>query len=481
MKITFVGHASILVEAGGVTVLSDPWWRGPCFGAQWWTFPLPYSQALDTVKLDYIYISHGHHDHLHAGTLRTLDKRAKVLVSNRLDLAKSIRELGFEVIEVADDEARALGGGLSCRIMETHAGDTLMTLSDGHEVCLNINDALHSAGDAVQRDFVARLRALHPRIDYAFCGYGIASHFPNCYVIPGKDREATAARRQQYFNRQWVHLIEQLQPRFGFPFAADVVFLERDLFWANEVVHNAERPTAVFESMYPGLPVVVKDIAPGFVIDAGVVVSDVLRKPVRAAELSTVCAEQIDRANRYGSVDDEGVAQVAELLEGQLRACGDYLRSFEGDYRFLIRLRNSDRGIVVQKRGDALSVAARQPAPDERFEVIYTTRLAYLRWALTQPFGDEILFVGSGGIFEFPDQATARTNIHRELVDLIRKRQGPTRQRRGAVSQLKLSAKQIVKRMLRRSPDVDLYDVVDWTVFDRASPASEAETTDMRQ
>lgn len=466
MKITFVGHASILVEANGVTVLSDPWWRGPCFGAQWWTFPPPHSQALETVKLDYIYISHGHHDHLHAGTLGTLDKRAKVLVSNRLNLAASIRELGFEVIEVADDEVRVLGGGVLCRIMETHSGDTLMTLTDGHEVCININDALHSASEAVQHDFVARLQALHPRIDYAFCGYGIASHFPNCYVIPGKDREATTARRQQYFNRQWVHLIGRLRPRFGFPFAADVVFLERDLFWANEVAHNAERPTAVFESIYPGLPVVVNDIAPGFVIDSGVVVRDVLRQPVRAAELSIVLAEQIDRANRYGSVDDEGVLQVAALLDGHLRASIGYLRSFDGDYRFLIRLRNSVRGIVVQKRGDALSVVSHQPVPEEHFDLVYTTRLAYLRWALTQPFGDEILFVGSGGIFEFPDQATARTNIHRELIDLIRMRQGPVRQRLGMLRRVLQAAKRIVKRLLGRRPDVDLYDVVEWTVFE---------------
>ena len=52
MKITFVGNAGILVEAGGVLVLSDPWWRGPCFGAQWWGYPLPYVEALESRKID---------------------------------------------------------------------------------------------------------------------------------------------------------------------------------------------------------------------------------------------------------------------------------------------------------------------------------------------------------------------------------------------------------------------------------------------
>jgi len=264
MKITYIGHASILVEAGGITILSDPWWRGPCFGAQWWTYPLPYVSAVEARRIDYVYISHGHHDHLHPGTLSTLGKHTKVLVSAETELASSIKELGFEVIEINDCQPVLLGSSaVSCCIMQTHGGDTLMTLSDGTEVCVNLNDALHSAPDAVKRAFIERLKAIHSKIDYVFCGYGVASHFPNCYIIPGKNREATAARRQQYFNRQWARIIAELQPVYGFPFAADVVFLEDDLFWVNEVTHNAERPTAAFRALYPDSPVITKDIAPG--------------------------------------------------------------------------------------------------------------------------------------------------------------------------------------------------------------------------
>ena len=466
MKITFVGHASVLIEAAGIAVLSDPWWRGPCFGAQWWTFPLPAPEVLDHIELDYIYISHGHHDHLHGGTLSTLNKRTKVLVSSQLELAASIRELGFEVIEVADDQDLSLGNGVYCRIMQTHSGDTLMTLTDGREVCVNLNDSLHSASDAVQREFVSRLRAIHPRIDYLFCGYGIASHFPNCYEVPGKGREATTARRQRYFNRQWIKLIEWLRPGFGFPFAADVVFFENDLFWANEATHNAERPTVAFEALHPGLSTVVMDIAPGFAIENGVVICETLRQPVTSAELRAVCAKQIDRANRHGSVEETDVQQVAGLLEGQLVACTDYLRSHDGDYRFLIRLRQSALGIVVQKSGDELRVATHLPATHDKFDLMYTTRLAYLRRALTEPFGDEILFVGSGGIFEYPDQVRARTNVHREFIELIRGRKGPLRRPRGLFHRLASAAKQSVKRLLGREPEVDLYDLAEWTVFE---------------
>src|SRR5215470_7327590 len=46
MRITFIGHASLLIEANGLSIVSDPWWNGPCFGAQWWPYPLPHVEAV---------------------------------------------------------------------------------------------------------------------------------------------------------------------------------------------------------------------------------------------------------------------------------------------------------------------------------------------------------------------------------------------------------------------------------------------------
>ena len=465
MKITLIGHAAILVETAGVTVLSDPWWRGPCFGAQWWGYPFPHLDAIGDRQIDYIYLSHGHHDHLHPGTLGTLNKKAKVLVAEKTGLAPFVRSLGYEAIALGEDEAFRLGNGaMHCRILETHGGDTLMTLDDGNEVCLNLNDALHSAPRETQRRFVQRLRSMHPRIDYVFCGYGVASHFPNCYVIPGKNRELTAARRQEHFNRQWARLIADLAPRYGFPFAADVVFLEEDLLWVNEITHNHERPTDVFRKLYPGSSTEVVDIAPGFVVEDGRIAANLLRQPVSTAELRRNCAEQIERANRYAAADASAVDELVTLLRDNVETCRMYLRGHEGDYRFLIRFRNTSLGISIDKDGDQLSVTSIPVHSAAGFDLVYTTRLAYLKWALTRPFGDEILFVGSGGIFEYTRQADARRNLHREFMPLLRKHAHPLRSRFGSRPRAWSKAKRLVRRVLGR-PHEDLYDLGEWTVF----------------
>jgi L-ascorbate metabolism protein UlaG (beta-lactamase superfamily) len=238
VKVTFIGHAAILIETRGISILSDPSWDHPCFGAQWWNYPRAVGRLAEDRKLDYIYISHGHHDHLHPGTLAKLNRSAKVLVAAGTNLAVDIAKVGFEVIEVRADEACELGNGVTCRIMPTYSGDSLMVVTDGREVCANLNDSSHSAPADVQAQFVARLRAPYPAIDYVFCGYGVGSNFPSCYRIPGKDAAATAVARQLHFNAQWAGLIGRLEPRFGLPFAADVVFLEHDLFWINEPTHT---------------------------------------------------------------------------------------------------------------------------------------------------------------------------------------------------------------------------------------------------
>jgi hypothetical protein len=466
MKITHIGHACILVEAGGLTLLSDPWWRGPCFGAQWWTYPVPYVHALEGKQIDYIYISHGHHDHFHPGTLRGLPKTAKVLISNQLDLAPAIHDLGFETIEIAPDEPAYLGASrLEVRIMPTHGDDTLMTINDAGEVCVNLNDALHSAPYAVQNHFIKHLRMLYPTINYVFCGYGVASHFPNCYRLPGKDDVATASLRQAYFNQQWASIMARLAPKFGFPFAADVVILQDELFWVNEVTHNLERPTGAFRQRFPESSTQAIDIGPGFQIEKDRVLSMVTRPPLDSFRIREELGPEVIRANRVHRDNHTAVVEVFDLLQARVTERHAYLASFVGDYRVALQFINSPTVIVLEKAGTAVTLRIVDAAQVQDADVTYTTRWSYLRWALQRPHGDELLFLGSGGIFEYATLESAERAIHRELIALLRTKPPPTRRAEGSLAR---RAKQFAKRMLGRD-DRDLYDLLDWTAFSTGS------------
>jgi hypothetical protein len=466
MQITFVGHAAILIETRGIRILSDPWWRGPCFGAQWWTYPAPRTDAVGD-RVDYIYVSHGHHDHLHPGTLRTLNRDAVCLMSRQGSLAPAVRELGFEVVELDDDSVHTLAPGVQCRIVGTQADDTLFGIDDCERVLVNLNDALHSAPMHVQDRFIAQLKTWYPSIDYLFCGYGVASHFPNCYVIPGKDREATAAKRQAHFNRQWVRIVHGLTPKMAFPFAADVALFEDDLIWANEPTSNSERPTDVFRALHPASTTTVFDIAPGFVVSDDTVVRNVLRAPTSLRQLRDEREKDIDRANNYGPATMETFDEVSALVTRNVEICTPYLREYRGDYRFLLQFRNLASGLVLIKRGTDLSVLASANAASEVYDVRYTTRLHYVRWSLTTPYGHEILFVGSGGVFEYRRAEDAKRNLHREFVVMLTPHQSSPASRFGTDAPFINDLKRKVKSLLRPNSS-DLYDLDNWTVWSDA-------------
>lgn len=463
MRIESIGHAAILIETKGLRILSDPWWAGPCFGSQWWIYPKACVEPVEAAPVDFIYISHGHVDHLHNGTLSRLPKTAKCLVSSTLDIAEPLERLGFEVWQLDPGERRDLGNGVTAVIDPTCNADTLMVIQDGSATCVNLNDALHAAPESVQDKVIADLNAQYPSIDYVYCGYGIASHFPCCYSIPGKDDVACAIKRQKFFNRQWCSIVHRLVPRFAVPFAADVALLEDDLFWSNEPIHNTERPTDVFRAMYPDSAITVFDAAPGFAIEDGKVLHECLFQPVSAEKLRADYRDEIITANKATKPSDEAVEEIADLLRRNTQLCRSYLLELAQNYRFLITLKEADRGIEIRKTGTEVVVETRS-CSDIRtadYDVEFVTRYSYIRRALTQRYGHEVIFVGSGGIFRYRDAARARENIHRELTMLLRLHEKSPMSRFGEQSKLLFTLKNRVKAMLGRL-DTDIYDLSHW-------------------
>jgi len=472
MKITFISHAAILVEAGDLRVLSDPWWQGPCFGNQWWLYPKPYLECLDGRPIDYVYISHGHPDHFHRGTLRRFPRGTKVIISRGSVLARALQDMDLEVIQLAPEEVRNLGNSVACQIMPTHGGDSLMIIMDRNEVCVNANDSLHSAPHSLQNQVTARIKALYPRIDYLFCAYGIASHFPNCYIIPGKDYVRTAENRKRYFNRQWARVASLLEPRFAFPFAADMILLEPDLFWTNEPVHNSERPTSAFTSLYPSSATKVVDIGPGFALANGTIIQDVRFRPLRAGEVRSAYSAVISKYKTQPERRTDGADLLKETLEHNIVVCRSFLCEFSEDYRFLLLLRDRTWALQIVKRRSEIHVnlVDADTITHAEYDVILTSTFAYLRRSLTRDYGNEILFVGSGCLIEYTDQQRIKKNLHEELTILIAKHRGPPKSRFGDQPKWLFQMKSIVKALLGRH-EVDLYDLQAWTLFKDKAPA----------
>src|SRR4051812_20761562 len=93
--ITFVGHATLLLEQEGVQILTDPILRNRILFLRRQRL-LPFSiDAFDNV--DAVLISHLHYDHLDLPSLRLLGLQRRLIVP--AGVAPWLRRLGFSQVE----------------------------------------------------------------------------------------------------------------------------------------------------------------------------------------------------------------------------------------------------------------------------------------------------------------------------------------------------------------------------------------------
>ena len=81
MKVTMVSHASVLIEAGPIVLLTDPWCMGEVFNEAWSLLCTPALTPTTLQGVTHIWISHEHPDHLHFPTLQAIPAEQKSTVT----------------------------------------------------------------------------------------------------------------------------------------------------------------------------------------------------------------------------------------------------------------------------------------------------------------------------------------------------------------------------------------------------------------
>ena len=96
-----LGNASVIVFDDANPVLAtDPWLTGTCYFGSWaLDHPLSQQQIRNFVEAEWIWISHGHPDHLHDASLTMLPAGKKFLLPDHYDndIALNLQGRGFDV------------------------------------------------------------------------------------------------------------------------------------------------------------------------------------------------------------------------------------------------------------------------------------------------------------------------------------------------------------------------------------------------
>src|SRR5437762_2418904 len=165
MRVRFVKSATVLIEANGVQILTDPWFVDGEYYGSWAHYP-PYTfDPAAFVDLDFIYISHIHPDHLSPRTLALLPRHIPVLIHAYATpfLRARVEALGFRPVELPHNRRTHLKNGVfinilaadncnpavcgkffGCVPVERALGstqiDSLSVIDDGERSVVNVND-----------------------------------------------------------------------------------------------------------------------------------------------------------------------------------------------------------------------------------------------------------------------------------------------------------------------------------------------------
>ena len=261
MQVTFVGHASVLLESGGVGLLSDPWVRGSAFNDSWLPYPSLYLPAETLDRVTHLWISHEHPDHLSIPTLKSIppDRRRAITVLYQRHwsplTARFLRSLGFrEVVELPHNRVEDLGGGVRVRLYQVGHEDAALAVHAGGETVLNLNDCKPS-----DRTLRAIRRRVGP-IDALLDQFSIAGW-------PGnpEDTDAHAEVSRRTLDVLARH-VTALEPRVLVPFASFARFAHVENASMNAAANTVADVidlglTATIGAVYPGDTAPVRGLA----------------------------------------------------------------------------------------------------------------------------------------------------------------------------------------------------------------------------
>lgn len=172
MRVTWIGHSTVLVQADGLNILTDPIWSeraSPVSFAGPKRVRAPGVRFGDLPRIDLVLVSHSHYDHMDVATLRRLWARDRPLIVTGLGNEVVLGKAGVPAV------ARDWGGvvdvrpGIRVRLDRVHhwsargLRDRDATLWTGFTVALPHGD-LYFAGDTGAGDmaWVKAARAWGP-------------------------------------------------------------------------------------------------------------------------------------------------------------------------------------------------------------------------------------------------------------------------------------------------------------------------------
>mgnify|MGYP003670585034 CR=1 FL=1 len=230
-----LGNASIQVFRDGKPLLiTDPWLKGTCYFGSWaLDNPLDERQMQNAIDSEYIWISHGHPDHLHHESLELLPKGKKIFLADHYnpEIAAMLTEMGFDVTILGYRQWHSLGPDIRILTVDNENQDSILAVEAGDSLLLNLNDSPLCG----EFSFFKKLARNYARDKvYVFILCAIDADMKN--IVDSEGRRLTPPPHELKKGMIWrtARLVDQLGGGHFVASSSQHLYVRQDALWAND-------------------------------------------------------------------------------------------------------------------------------------------------------------------------------------------------------------------------------------------------------
>ncbi len=231
-----LGNAIVQVyEDGRPILVTDPWLVGTCYFGSWaHDLPPTQSQIDRAIASDYVWISHGHPDHLHPESLALFPKSTKILLADHYnpEIADDLRAEGFDVTVLKYREWFHVGATVEVLTVDNENQDSILVIRTPDALIVNANDSPYNGEFSFLKKLVNETPS-NKTFLLALCS--IEADMVNFVDAAGTPVPRDVTTNKRYMIESRAQMAERMGVQHFCCSSSQHLYVRQDSIWANDL------------------------------------------------------------------------------------------------------------------------------------------------------------------------------------------------------------------------------------------------------